>query len=453
MSDLGIYLENILLALQQDVAPAVTADRARTSVKAISNVLARIIVNLRALDSNPNVDATLDAPEAAFGGREAHAAVALKAAERQTRDGSVASLRELVAWEIDILGPLQAASMDLIAGGMLTSPEEAPTVENPSIALEGYLRSRFGAAASVTAFHDVFGGRSKMTSLVSIAGCPGLNGRFAMRRDSTVNLTGGRSVVDEYPILQVLHARGVRVPMPALMEADPAVMGTPFILVERLNGACGEIYRTPDSIALLKDVAAMLAQFHSVPLSAYTEAGIRLPILQRDAIAADIGAFERMWAEGGGPTSIAMPTAFRWLHGNLDRAFQGERSLAHCDMRFHNILFEADAVTGLLDWELARASYPAEDLGYIRPIVCRVMPWVDFMAAYTTAGGPPVAEDQIDFYAIFCAARFAALSASVKKIILSGDTRDMQLTAVPVHDIYIWVHEIGEHLQRVGKYS
>jgi aminoglycoside phosphotransferase (APT) family kinase protein len=132
---------------------------------------------------------------------------------------------------------------------------------------------------------------------------------------------------------------------------------------------------------------------------------------------------------------------------------QGERSLAHCDVRFHNILFDGDSVTGLLDRELARSSYPAEDLGYIRPTTCRVMPWADFMAAYSAAGGPKVEERQIDFYAVFCATRFAALSASVRKIILSRQSRDMQLTAVPIHDIYIWIHELGEHLLRVGSYS
>jgi aminoglycoside phosphotransferase (APT) family kinase protein len=304
----------------------------------------------------------------------------------------------------------------------------------------------------LTSFQDVFGGRSKLTSLLGIEGSAEICGEFAMRRDAAVNLTGGRSVVDEYPILQVLHAHGVRVPRPVLFEPDCAVLGSPFILVERLRGACGEIYRAPGSRALAAGVAQLLAKMHSVPLRAYAEAGIALAEPRREAVASDIAAIERMWT-GGGPASIAMPTAFKWLRANLERAFQGEPSLAHCDVRFHNILFDGDEVTGLLDWELARASYPAEDLGYIRPIVCQIMPWAEFMRAYAAAGGPRVAEDQIDFYAIFCAARFAALSVSVKKLILSRQSRDMQLTAVPLHDIYIWIHEISEHLLRVAGYS
>jgi len=343
--------------------------------------------------------------------------------------------------------------MDLIAGPSWHASEGAPVQPDSGRQLEAYLRRRFGQSARVTSFHDLFGGRSKITSLASIADCTGITGEFAIRRDATVNLTGGRSVIEEYPILQVLYEHGVRVPRPVVAEPDRSVLGTPFILVERLPGACGEIYRTPGSVALLKDVAALLARFHRVPLSAYATAGIQLRHRGREDLAADIAGIERTWTEAGGPSSISMPTAFDWLRRNLDRAFQGEPSLAHCDVRFHNILFDGNRVTGLLDWELARASYPAEDLGYIRPTVSRLMHWADFMAAYAAAGGPSVAEDQIDFYAIFCAARFAGLSAAVRKIVLAGQSRDIQLTAVPVHDIYVWIFEISEHLSRVAAYS
>jgi aminoglycoside phosphotransferase (APT) family kinase protein len=453
MSDLRIYLENVLLSLQQEVTPALTTERGRTSVKAITNIVARVICNLRGAEEAGGAVAALDTPEATFGGDAALASAARQATERLARTGAVSSLADLVRWEHDILSPLQSTCMDLIAGPSRHDTEGAAVQSDSGKQLEAYLQRRFGQSARVSSFHDLFGGRSKITSLARITDCPGVTGEFAIRRDATVNLTGGRSVIEEYPILQVLHEHGVRVPRPVLAEPDRSVLGTPFILVERLPGACGEIYRTPGSVALLKDVAALLARFHSVPLSAYAKAGAQLPLRRREDIATDIAGIERTWTEGGGPNSVAMSTAFDWLRRNLDRAFKGDPSLAHCDVRFHNILFEGNRVTGLLDWELARASYPAEDLGYIRPTVCRLMPWEDFMAAYASAGGPSVAEDQIDFYAIFCAARFAALSAAVKKIVVAGQSRDIQLTAVPVHDLYIWIFEISEHLLRVAKYS
>ena len=453
MADLKTYLQNVLLALQEDVAPAVTTDRARTSAKAISHVLARLIVNAEAATAS-RLYVPLETPEAAFGGIEAHRAKVRAVSERLGPDGLVSNVLDDLRWERDLLGRAQANSMSLIAGSSGSHRPAATTLHAEAASqLQTHLRCRLGGSGRVTAFRDLFGGRSKITSLVTIGDFPGLNGQFALRRDAPANLTGGRSVLEEYPLLQVLHSHGVRVPQPMLVEADPAVLGSPFMIVERLPGSCGDIYRAPDSIALLQDVAALLAKLHSVPLSAFAATGLRLQARSRDGLAAQIDSIERAWRDGDAPTSIAMPTAFHWLRRNLDRALQGSPSLAHGDARFHNILFDGEAATGLLDWELSRAGYPAEDLGYLRPIASQVMPWEAFMAAYTAAGGRKVPQDQIDFYAILSAAYMASLSASVKKLVLEGRTRDIQLTAVPVHDIYTWIHEISEHLVRVGQYS
>jgi aminoglycoside phosphotransferase (APT) family kinase protein len=453
MSDLAIYLQNILLSLQQDVAPAVTTDRARTSVKAISHMLARMVSNLEVGELRAQGPAVVEAPEACYGGGTALRAAADEATRRLSAHGTVSAVNDLVRWEHEVLGPLQQITMDRIAGSPQGMQPASPAHSDTAVRLEAYLQRPFGSGTRVTAFNDLFGGRSKVTSLAHVNGGDGTEQDLAVRRDAAMNLTGGRSVIGEYPILKVLHAHGVKVPRPVLAEPDPSVLGSPFILVERLPGGCGEIYRTPESIALLKDVAVQLAKLHSVPLQAYAAAGVELSPRTPADLAADIDGIERMWKEGDGPTSVVMPAAFHWLRKNLHRAFQGQVSLAHCDVRFHNILFEGASVTGLLDWELARASYPAEDLGYIRPIACDAMPWAEFMAAYAGGGGPMVPEDQIDFYAIFCAARFAALSASVKRLVLGGQSRDIQLTAVPVHDVYIWMYEISEHLLRVGAYS
>jgi aminoglycoside phosphotransferase (APT) family kinase protein len=453
MSDLGIYLQNILLSLQQDVAPAVTTDRARTSVKAISHMLARMVSNLEIAELGGQGPATVEAPDACYGGAAALQAAAEEATRQLSRHGSVSALIGLVRWEHDVLGPLQRLTMDRIVGSSPGVQPALPTQSDTAARLEAYLQRHFGAGTRVTGFNDLFGGRSKVTSLARVSSADGREQDLAVRRDAAMNLTGGRSVIGEYPILKVLHAHGIKVPRPVLAESDSSVLGSPFILVERLPGACGEIYRTPESIALVKDVAVQLAKLHSVPLQAYAAAGVELAQRTPADLAADIDGIERMWKEGDGPTSVVMTTAFHWLRKNLHRAFQGQASLAHCDVRFHNILFEGASVTGLLDWELARASYPAEDLGYFRPTACAAMPWSEFKAAYAAGGGPAVPEDQIDFYAIFCAARFAALSASVKRLVLGGQSRDIQLTAVPVHDVYIWMYEISEHLLRVGAYS
>jgi aminoglycoside phosphotransferase (APT) family kinase protein len=203
----------------------------------------------------------------------------------------------------------------------------------------------------------------------------------------------------------------------------------------------------------MKEVATALARLHSVPMGELARAGFAATPDTPDRLLSEIDNAEREWTSCGGPVSVSMAVAFDWLRKNIGRGFQGRPSLTHGDVRFHNILFDGDRLTAILDWELARISYPAADLGYIRPSICRVMPWQDFMQAYEMAGGPTVSQDQVDFYAIWSNLSMSKLSAQVKKLILDRRSDDIELTAVCLHDINVWTHELAEHLLRTTEYS
>ena len=95
-----------------------------------------------------------------------------------------------------------------------------------------------------------------------------------------------------------------------------------------------------------------------------------------------------------------MNAALAWLKANA-AAIEGRDCFIHADYSFHNILFDGDEVSALLDWELARIGHAAEDLGYIKFAVQGVVEWPEFMAAYTAAGGRAVNAREIHFYAMF----------------------------------------------------
>jgi aminoglycoside phosphotransferase (APT) family kinase protein len=453
MPDLGIYLENVLQSLRDDVRPAVTDPKARAAVTCIEQIIARMLVNVRG-ERDPEAGATLVTPVAHYGGAERlHSAT--EEAARQFAGGGSAAVRDLLGWEREVISRVHLEAMALIdLPSASNASTAAPSVQALARTLETYLRRKLNAHdTQVLSYTEIFGGRSKITSMATVARCPGFPDQVVMRRDAGVNLTGGMSVTLEAPLLRCLHEYGVPVPTVYLAEADSSVIGSPFMLMERMPGRPGRIYHSPQSPKLMHAVAAALATLHRVPLDAVERSGLKLEALSREALLKQINEAEAGWKEFGGPPSVSATIAFDWLKRNIDRAFRGNPSLIHGDILFHNILSDDDRLCAFLDWELARVSYPAADLGYIRMAICRVMSWEEFMASYRSAGGPDVPEDAVDFYAIWSNLYMSKLSAYVQDLVRKRQITDVTLTAVCLHDIYVWAYDLAHHLLRTAEYS
>ena len=56
---------------------------------------------------------------------------------------------------------------------------------------------------------------------------------------------------------------------------------------------------------------------------------------------------------------------FRWLRSRLPTGNPAERKLVHGDYRIGNILFGPDGMRLVLDWEIAHAGDPIEDMGFL----------------------------------------------------------------------------------------
>jgi aminoglycoside phosphotransferase (APT) family kinase protein len=104
-------------------------------------------------------------------------------------------------------------------------------------------------------------------------------------------------------------------------------------------------------------------------------------------------------------------------------------SLVHNDMVFHNVLADEDGITAILDWEQAAIGHPAEDLGYCYPVVSQVIPWEAFLAAYQAAGGPPVSQREVDFFALRALVRLMLLVHEGRDAFELGYTNDITVTS------------------------
>ena len=266
-------------------------------------------------------------------------------------------------------------------------------------AVEAALRIAAEPDAAVRSMRVVVGGRSKETVLLDIEGVPQWPGTLVMRRDLQVGSLG-TSVVDEFALLDLLHGRGLAVPRPYHLSRTGDGLGTPYLLLEAMPGqATGQLLAAPDSRAKVLAAARALATIHAVPIDA-VQPLLGKADVDHAGLTEEVDSFAEIWSRQARMASPTMEAVLAWLKANVAE-IAGRNCFVHADYSFHNILFDGDRVSALLDWELARIGHPAEDLGYIKYAAEGVVDWVEFMAAYTEAGGRAVEPREVHFYALF----------------------------------------------------
>jgi aminoglycoside phosphotransferase (APT) family kinase protein len=182
-------------------------------------------------------------------------------------------------------------------------------------------------------------------------------------------LPTAHDVIREYRVMDLLGRSGcgVRVPTVTLACADPAVIGAPFYLMERVPG---EVIRTslPEWAteearrAIGFELVDALAELHSAPVEPFVEAGIGKPAgyLERQL---------RRWrGQREGAKTRELPdydVLSDWLERHLPK--QAGTSLVHGDYKLDNVAVSPDGprLTAILDWEMATVGDPLADLGYL----------------------------------------------------------------------------------------
>ncbi|MEX2205115.1 MAG: phosphotransferase family protein [Myxococcota bacterium] len=246
------------------------------------------------------------------------------------------------------------------------------------------------------------GGFSKETFLFDIVHEGGRRESLVLRRD----LPAGPSqttVVDEFEVLRAVHRAGVPAPEPISIEPDASVLGQPFLLMRRVAGSA-DAGGKPREVGL--ELARLLARLHTLDPEKL-DAGFRA-IPRNAAECADLllDHWHAIWLAKKLEPAPILVRAFAWL-----RAHRPERvsriSVVHTDIGLHNLLVQDGRILALLDWEFARVGDPADDLGYARPHVEKLVDWREFLAEYQAHGGPPYLEENARWYEIWRSVRNA----------------------------------------------
>ena len=197
-------------------------------------------------------------------------------------------------------------------------------------------------------------GASRETFLLSTPRRGALVVQIARGTDKVV------SAPPETALLRAAAAAGV--PVPGVIAEGPGggPMGSGWTVLEAVAGTsdpkaivAGE--GVPGGALLIDQLAGALAAIHRIPLD-----GDALPGLPEID---DPLAGLREWHERLGEPHPAFELAFRALASN--RPPQLRRTVVHGDFRMGNLMVGPQGLTGVLDWELAHAGDPVEDLGWV----------------------------------------------------------------------------------------
>ncbi|MEV5816766.1 phosphotransferase family protein [Streptomyces mutabilis] len=323
------------------------------------------------------------------------------------------------------------------------SPDHPPGLDLDR--LRGLLdRERPGLVTGPLSGRLIEGGRSNLTYAVSDG-----TARWVVRRPPLGHvLATAHDMKREHRVISALHPTDVPVPRPVLLCEDEDVLGSPFYVMEFVEGTP---YRTAEQLAPLGPERTRAAVLNLVD----TLVGLHAV----DPAEAGLGDFGRpdgfldrqlrRWAKQLDASRNRDLAGIDELHATLGRELPDSPSptVVHGDYRLDNVLIggENDEIRAVLDWEMSTLGDPLTDLGllvmYSSPLGMPDSP----VSTTAQAPGHPASAELIERYAarsgrdVSAVAWYTAFAWFKLAVILEG-----------IHYRYTLGQTVGRGFDRIG---
>lgn len=297
--------------------------------------------------------------------------------------------------------------------------------------------------ATVENVFRIPGGFSKETFLFECVRADGTREPLVLRRDLPAG-PAQTTVVDEFKVIRALHRAGLPVPEPVSVEADASVLGQPFLILRRVDGAA-DAGSKPREVGLA--LARLLARLHTLEPATLDAGFERIPRTAAECADFLIDHWYAIWRAKQLEPAPVLARAFAWLRANRP-ASVSRISLVHSDVGLHNLLVHDGEIRALLDWEFARVGDPADDLGYARPHVEKLLPWGEFLVEYAAHGGPAYLEQNARWYELWRSVRNAVACTAGLAGYVSGENLQVNQALVGIGLYRQLCAEIIERIRR-----
>jgi aminoglycoside phosphotransferase (APT) family kinase protein len=244
-------------------------------------------------------------------------------------------------------------------------------------------------------------------------------------------LPSAHAVDREFRVIRALRNTAVPVPAAYCYCNDDAVLGTPFYIMEFIDGAIFAESHLPDLTAEQRtraydELNRVIAALHSLSPEALGLADFGKP---GNFVARQVDRWTKQYRASETETIDAMERLIEWLPHHIPK--DEPARIIHGDFRLGNVIFDRKElrILAVLDWELATLGNPLSDFAY----TC--MPW---RVPYESTDAPGIPSEEkfveqycrrtgresipdLDFYIAFNMFRFAAILQGVTKRALQGN--------------------------------
>jgi aminoglycoside phosphotransferase (APT) family kinase protein len=248
-----------------------------------------------------------------------------------------------------------------------TSVEAEANARPPLLVLEplGDFLDEHGLGHGEIEASPIGEGHSNVTYLIERA-----DTEMVLRRPPRPPLPpSAHNVLREARLLRALRDTAARVPVVLAVCEDPATIGCPFYVMERIDGEVivAEIPRALDTPAERRRISEQLidalVEIHAVDWQAVGLEGFGKPTgyLERQ-----LRRFAGLWEVNKTREIPEVERVGSWLGENMPSS--GPATIVHGDYRLGNTIFASEPparLAAVLDWEMATIGDPLADLGYL----------------------------------------------------------------------------------------
>ena len=226
--------------------------------------------------------------------------------------------------------------------------------------LQEWINDNVKDSGNIEKIEQFKGGQSNPTYKISTE-----KNAYVLRRKPPGKLLPKAHAVDrEYKVITALYETDVPVPKTYGLCEDSSVVGTPFFLMEYVDGTVYWDHMlpkcSPEERALIyKNKNKVIASLHSVD---YKEVGLEDYGKSGNYVARQVNTWTKQYLASETENIDEMNKLIEWLPKNIPE--DDETSIVHGDFRLDNMIYSNFDVVGVLDWELSTLGHPIADFCY-----------------------------------------------------------------------------------------
>ena len=226
--------------------------------------------------------------------------------------------------------------------------------------LQEWINDNVKDSGNIEKIEQFKGGQSNPTYKISTE-----KNAYVLRRKPPGKLLPKAHAVDrEYKVITALYETDVPVPKTYGLCEDSSVVGTPFFLMEYVDGTVYWDHMLPkcspeERSLIYKNKNKVIASLHSVD---YKKVGLEDYGKSGNYVARQVNTWTRQYLASETENIDEMNKLIEWLPKNIPE--DDETSIVHGDFRLDNMIYSNFDVVGVLDWELSTLGHPIADFCY-----------------------------------------------------------------------------------------